>query len=204
MKLCVVGNGPSAKGQGAEIDACDFVVRIKAWWAHGAEDAGEKIDAWAWYGDEPRLVEPAPVLNCEHWLTLCNQQMSAWADPDELIAGFKRQMARRPIENRMTRRLWDSVWVQACEHLDREPSTGFVAVAMAIQAFDPDSLLLIGFDSLTADQPNYDNARHKWGFVTQHHFDTEKRAMAEIRNGTWLGEPIETKLEWIGEPSHAA
>ena len=50
MRVCVVGNGPSAQGKGEIIDAADFVVRIKAFWCHGAEDAGSKIDALAWYG----------------------------------------------------------------------------------------------------------------------------------------------------------
>lgn len=42
--VAIVGNGPTAAGKGPEIDACDFVVRIKSFWMHGADDAGTGIN----------------------------------------------------------------------------------------------------------------------------------------------------------------
>ena len=51
MRLCIVGNGPTAASKGDLIDSADFVARIKAWWAHAAADSGTRCDATAWYGE---------------------------------------------------------------------------------------------------------------------------------------------------------
>lgn len=201
MKLCVVGNGPSAKGHGAEIDACDFVVRLKAWWVHGAEDAGERIDAWAWFGDAnwaPETVS-VPVSGCEHWFTQCDKQMSKRIDFDARWGSFIRLSQGEP-----TQRLTDDLWERVQSYLERDPSTGCVAVAMAMELFRPDELLLVGFDSTTADAPNYTCARIDWGRTFAHAFDKEKLAFAEIRDGTWLGGSVQTCLKWIGEPDVAS
>ena len=192
MRFCVVGNGPSAKGHGTEIDACDFVVRMKAWWAHGAEDAGQRIDAWAWFGADQEIVLPVPVFACEHWFTHCMAQAPGWDTP-MLRAAFAREARQQP-----TRFLADWLWIRAVGYLDRLPSTGFVAVLMGLEALCPAELLLIGFDSLTPGSPNFNNARYKSPRNGAHNFVKEKAALAEIHNGSWLGKPINTKLEWIG------
>lgn len=49
-KVAVIGQGESARGLGREIDACDFIVRLRAYWYNGAKDAGRKVDAVAWFG----------------------------------------------------------------------------------------------------------------------------------------------------------
>lgn len=198
MRACIVGNGPSAKDQGGKIDACDLVVRLKCWWAHGAENAGRKIDAWAWFGQEETLIQPVPKMNCEHWYTLCLKQEREWKDWEDKFSAFVRYSQGLP-----TRRLWDDLWVRCFDYLDRAPTTGFVALAMALEIYKPEELLLVGFDSTTPDQPNYDCARVAWSKKSCHDFAAEKLAMAEIGDGGWLGEPIGTQLEWIGDPINA-
>lgn len=196
MKLCVVGQGPSAKGRGREIDACDFVVRMKAFWRCGAEDAGEKIDAWAWLGGDAKVTaDPPPRLLCEQWLTYCPQQMKAHEKRGELFTAA--------TKGRVVRQLTGEAWSRMKRYLKSDPSTGFVTVAMAMTAFSPEVLVLVGFDSTTPEKPNYYDARHKWPTIAGHQFDREKQALAGIHDGTWLGEPTATTLEWIGEPNHA-
>ena len=69
MQVAIVGNGPTANGKGNEIDAADFVVRLKAFWAHGPVDAGRHLDALCWYGGMNGW-DTAPTLpDCEHWIT---------------------------------------------------------------------------------------------------------------------------------------
>ncbi len=200
MRSCVVGNGPSAEGKGAEIDACDFVVRIKAWWAHGAENAGERIDAWAWYGDEIQLAGPIPEMNSERWFTQTVSQVRANPAAWDRVASLVRTASLQPI-----RWVPDLLWDAAFRRLEWHPSTGFVAVCMAIAIKRPDELVLYGFDSTAPDRANYQDARSeplppRLLSHPPHDVLAEKRAMADLFNGKWLGEPCRTALEWPQMP----
>lgn len=206
MKLCIVGQGPSAKGRGREIDACDFVVRMKAFWAYGAEDAGDKISAWAWYGYAGPKGDAVPKEaiasrvpgGTEHWFTHCRQQV---------IDNLKTHPARFDDAIYASggdpfHQLPDDLWGRAEQYLDRHPSTGFVAICMALDRFPDAELVLYGFDSITPARPNFWDAR---GGVRHegklpHRVDLEKRAIAEIRDGTWLGRPTAATLTWPDMP----
>ncbi len=195
MRVCVVGNGPSAEGRGTQIDGCDFVVRIKSFWAHGAKNAGNRIDAWAWFGADRDTAQPIPVLECEHWFTLCPAQKPSWPMMDELLAAHARESsgwARRYLR--------DAAWAAARIYLGRSLSTGFATVVMAIDIFRPAELLLIGFDSTTPDKPNFDNARRESGPPGPIDFENEKRVFMELYRGSWLGKPKNIALDWIGQP----
>jgi hypothetical protein len=205
MKVCIVGNGPSAKGRGREIDACDFVVRMKAFWLYGAEDAGEKIDAWAWYGHTGTAGDGVPVKDIssqiprhiEHWFTRCDQQAAWLGDDGQLRVRKAKNVASRDVFHQLT----DQLWSRANEYLYYHPSTGFVTLAMALHRWPDAAVVLYGFDSTTPERPNYYDARPPVNTVGYtHHVLTEKRAIAEIHNGTWLGKPTAATLTWPDMP----
>lgn len=192
-----------AKGKGVEIDACDFVVRIKAWWAHGAEDTGTKCDAWAHFAcpqtrDVFRNEIKTPpeqqrrTTQGECWMLHTVNQLR---DPKERL-GFLVRTANLAVLRWVTQACWD----RAYNYLDRDPSSGFVAVAMAMEVYSPDELVLYGFDCTTPEEPNFENARIKQ-MPCDHDFVAEKRALAEIHGGRWLGQPVQTRLVWPDEPT---
>ncbi len=196
MRVCIVGNGPSAEGHGAEIDACDFVVRIKAWWVFAAKDAGSRCDALAHYGWGN--WEERPAFDGEHWITQTVSQIENHPD------GWKRlQFITYTAELRPIRWLPGPMWDRLVYHIGSHPSTGMVAVAIAMETARPDELVLCGFDATTEDASFFGDARgNAWPGDHGNHHDwvKEKLALKGIREGTWLGQPTKTKLEWIGEP----
>lgn len=199
MKLCVVGNGPSAEDHGAEIDACDFVVRIKAWWAHGAKDAGKRCDALAHYGWGKWQERPRPFMG-EHWITQPVAQMREHPDGWKRIEFISRIAELRPI-----RWVTGEMRQAAIKFLKCHPSTGFIAVLMALAARSPDELWLYGFDSTTPQRPFYTDARGtplSASFLNNppHDLLAEKRAITQILHGQWLGKPTQTKLIWPDMP----
>lgn len=200
MRVCVVGNGPSARGHGREIDACDFVVRLKGWWAHAAEDAGSKIDAWVWFGDVQSLPSGRPHMICQHWYTHCPEQTAEQPQRSRM----RWEVFRYFADGLPQWQLPDGMWKQACDYLHgTHPSVGFIAVHMAMHLLRPESLLLAGFDSTTPDAPNYAPARVDWRRTFGHDFALEKQMFAAIRESRWMGDPTKTRLEWIGEPEYA-
>lgn len=201
MKICVVGNGPSAKGHGAEIDACDFVVRIKAFWDFGAVDTGSKVNAIAWFGAQRKAWWDRDLSNgvppCEHWRNWCNKQyeesplpwMRAKAFFDYITCGLS------------VATVSECQWMRAVRYLDRHPSTGFVAIVMVLDRWPTCKLLLTGFDATIAGRRDYYDARHrKHSDPIIHDMVAEKRAIAELFDGTWLGEPSEASLTWLDMP----
>jgi hypothetical protein len=202
MRVCIVGQGPSAEGRGREIDACDFVVRMKAFWLRGAENAGEKIDAWAWYGYTGPEADGVPVefsgpRGTEHWFTHCRQQVQN--NPDTHCKRL--EDARMLAGSNPFHQLPDGLWGRAKQHLNRHPSTGLVTVCMALDHFPDDELVLYGFDSTTPDKPNYQDARGRPVEPAGHNTLAEKLAIAEISRGTWLGKPTAATLTWPDMPS---
>gem|GEM_PF-6088554 len=198
MRVCIVGQGPSANGHAKLIDGCDFVVRIKAYWECGAEDAGDKIDAWAHYGHpiaNPAWEGTPPKI--EHWVTHCPGQ---FADPSE-PGGERHSRAVAHANGQPMRILTDTLWWQLRKWLNRHPSTGMVAAAMAIHALPLSELVLVGFDSTTRDRPNYLDAQQH-AIIDSHPHDmlTEKKALGSIADGFWLGAPTKVKLTWPNKP----
>ena len=202
-RVCVVGLGPSAADKAEEIDACDFVVRLKGFWLHGAENAGSKISAHASYGDLPK--EDYPELRCEHWFTHCPQhvrrQVIAWgAKRLGRLEFFAAKADGCPIRILPTR-----LWQKLRAYLNRDPSTGIVAVAMALERFPECELVLHGFDSTVPERPNFWDARQAESTkFACHAILAEKQALAEIDEGRWLGEPTHATLTWPARPDIAA
>jgi hypothetical protein len=193
MKVAVVGLGPSAEGQGEIIDSYDFVVRTKAFWAYGAKEAGTKTDAIVLFGDLMSRQVEWPQLKCEFWCSHCPKQYESNAYEFVVTKANYNPM----------RILCTADWKRLDDILKKHPSTGMVAVFMAMKILSPSVLGLYGFDSTTPDRPNYWHARgtrdkppeHLWHDVLK-----EKRLLAEIAQGTWLGEKTETVLIWPDKP----
>jgi len=201
VKVCVVGNGPSATDRSNEIDACDFVVRLKQYWLHGAENAGRKIHALAWFGEEFDGASDGYV-DCEHWFTQSPSvvfDIAAGGFDQGRIAYFN-----RVVNLRQARWATDAMLERAYRHLGKHPSCGFTAIDMALALFAPCELVLYGYDSTTLDRPNYADARYplpeKFRLHPPHDMLAEKRAIAELGEGCWLGAAIDVELVWPDKP----
>jgi hypothetical protein len=190
-----VGQGPSAEGKGDIIDACDFVVRLQDWWHCGAVNAGQKLDAHAYFN----MQKACPTGGWEQWITQYPRQVSGKPDGQKRITMF----AERAMGG-VIRWLAESQWKLLHDYLKADPSTGFVAVAMALWRYPAaDELVLYGFDSTVPDQANFFDAREeskREPYRVAHHILAEKRVIAEIHNGTWLGRECKTALVWPDMP----
>jgi len=195
-----VGQGPSAEGKGKDIDACDFVVRMKSFWLYGAENAGSQTHAVAnngWWEDSG---EPAPV-GCEHWCALSLYWL--WTD-DGYGWGVLKRIPEKAGMN-VVRFMPPPLYSRAAAYVGtRSISTGFAAICMALTLFPKCELVLYGFDSTTPNRPNYWDAREKDRGAARSvgacHQLTEKRAIAEIAEGRFLGTECAATLTWPDMP----
>lgn len=193
--VAIVGNGPSAEGRGAEIDACEFVVRCNNCIRMGAGRAGVRIDALAWFGDRESRCSPPPG-DYEHWITLPPhrhwpphwQHKGGWEKIVEAANG--RAAIRWVTDWQWQREAAELARVGAGPFAGRDwtaPTTGFTAVDMALRALRPARLCLYGFDATAPDAPGYDAGPCSW----QHDFTGEKLHLAALRDhGHWLGESL--------------
>jgi hypothetical protein len=200
MQVCVVGNGPSAKGYGEQIDACDFVVRAKTWWKYGAVDVGTKVDAIVndgWWG-EP---DEEAWKGCEHWLAWTVERMKLRKDR----AWIPLTRLSQKVGMGLVRIFSHELRERAVRHIkppgDGTFSTGFVGVLMAMELFSGcDELHIYGFDGVRTGGPNFADARRPDRGKRNRDWSAEKRALAELFGGTWLGHPCQTKLKWPQMP----
>lgn len=200
MRLCIVGQGPTAEGHGEEIDAYDKVVRIKNYWETGALDAGTRVDVVAHYGDG-WASPPEAAARAEQWFTQTPRQL-------QLKGKVGEQRLRNLVENAklgLLRWVTEALWCRVCGYLwGHHPSTGMIAVAMGLEFFPDCELVLYGFDGTLPDLPNYWDARMLTEQKAPHDLLAEKRAIAEIYDGTWLGFPTKATLTWPQMPDLGA
>ena len=202
MRIAVVGNGPSAKGRGVEIDAADFVVRINDFERIAAEDSGRKLSAWARYGNT-EVPAPRPDQQCEIWYTLPPSRTRGQCVPNTNWGNLGFEVNAANWRLIMAIPEWSyQVEAEAIANGGRfvGPSTGFTAIDMAIMRAGPGGVVAIyGFDAVTQDKPGWDEARggKSWPAEVAHNFPREKQLLAELRDkGVWLGHPCPVKLEW--------
>ena len=191
--VAIVGNGPSATGYGPQIDACHVVVRIKNYWTHGGKDAGDKLTAWATYGEED---DGPPTKPQEVWFTQTPEQVMA--NP-----AMRTRLTNAIAAARGIPLFWytHEEWMEATLFLEAEPSTGFVAIQMALRRFPRCRLVIFGFDSTTPDAPNWEDATpFPGGNMSAHPFLREKQAIAAIDGGQWMGRPTAATLTWPNRP----
>jgi hypothetical protein len=183
---------------GDEIDAHDIVVRMKAYWLHGAENCGTKLSVWATYPDLHAGVTP-PSEPDELWITHCPGQIRRAGREEGLVDIRRRHLGSNAMQ------LEDTDWHACFARLGKHPSTGFVTGAMAIRSYPTCELSLYGFDSTTPDRDDFWDARRPYGggderTALHHGIMNEKRELAKIAQGLWLGEPCEVTLNWPCKP----
>lgn len=190
-RIAVVGNGPSAEGKGPQIDACDFIVRIKQYWRFGAEGVGEKIDAWAWYGS---AVRDKPLAR-EHWITQSVREFERRERTKQ--SGFTRlRCIAEAAAGGPVRFIQDDMVQRLSRYLGAFASTGLRAIAMALER-QPGEIVIAGFDALTKDDTDARGDRRP----PCHNLLAEKQALCELEVGRWLGKRCTTRLTWLGRPS---
>lgn len=199
MRVAVVGNGPSAIGCGAEIDACDFVVRCRSFWDR-TKDVGEKTNAVGWFGSWED--DPFRPIDGEHWFTHCAKQVGWLPCGGDGVERLGRFFDASVGKDR--RMLSDASWEKAVKFLGSHPSTGFIVVQMAMELLKPDELHLFGYDGsfgtfghgagdpIPLDQQN------------SHDMVSEKMALMDMLDGTFLGEQIQCKVKWHNPPDVVA
>lgn len=196
MRLAIVGNGPSAEGKGHLIDACDFVVRTKAFWHRGAKNAGNKCNAVAWYGDWKDAADWDMVRGCEQWIVQKPDIFVRQPMPQQRL-----DMIASLSEIGIIRWMSFALWQRCVTHLKAWPSTGFATIAMAISGLWPDRLELFGFDSTAIDRPNYWDAQHGPHGTPSHNVLNEKRLLARlIDDGVWMETPTKIEAFWHNRP----
>lgn len=202
MIVAIVGNGPTAAGKGHQIDRCDFVVRLKAYWVHGALDAGSQIDALCWYGvDAGGWFDAVEFRDVEFWVT---QEPRLFRSECEGVPGSKRlERIVKAAQFNVIRWMPTELFCRSDAYIGRSPTTGFTAINMALHVLQPREIHLFGFDATTRDAPNSDDARRRIPdemYTEFHDMLAEKRVIAELFDGKWLGEPCGTRLVWHEMP----
>jgi hypothetical protein len=207
VKVCIVGHGPSAKDKAAEIDACDYVVRMCGWFKTGQENTGTKLNAYAWFGTWEHIPpeEYAKAFFC-HWFTL---PLSRCCPPHEGHGGHwdivVANSVLRPIRH-VPEYLWQHEAAalhmeQRCKRDEVPPSTGFTAIDMALRILPVTELVLYGFDATTQDRPGWGDNNPQWRDDGPHDLAAEKRLIARLAdNGEWLGEKFGVKVVWPDRP----
>lgn len=170
MSVCIVGNSDNVIGTnlGFKVDSCDTVIRINDFLIRGHEsDVGEKtsIVACAFSGDNKLVTDDAwPTRN--------------------LFSSVDVWMLRKPRADRVSRAkscnldmsnitcppdfLYDQIVADVYSKFWRkEPSSGLVTIAMAIQSFPNQKIFIHGFDSRTGK----DGKRH---YFDPDYFDIDR------------------------------
>ena len=194
MRMCIVGNGPSAKEYAREIDTCDFVVRMNAW---PPGMFGKKWDVWAssfspWSHMQPeairyKLFDIMPK-NLQTWFI--GSPQSKWGyvkykKGSKTVTfsppGWKpRAMPCSSIGPDIGR--WIKSYINTLGNSRRfGPSTGLQVLGYALTR-QPDELVLVGFDATAEGKPGWGDAWNpRFGPAASvgHSFATEKRAIQE-------------------------
>jgi hypothetical protein len=140
--VAVVGNGPSAAGLAADIDAHDFVIRINWFQIQAAQSTGTKLSAWVFMGNPVDPADATPPLgDYEIWYTRIPYEL-----PGLLLA-------ITTAANRQIRFLTEKENAALASILNAEPSSGIRAVKMAINRFHTSRINVYGFDCTTPEHP---------------------------------------------------
>lgn len=213
MRLCIVGNGPSASGKAVEIDACDFVVRMCGWWRSGPQDTGRRLDAYAWFGAEEQrdVPEQYAFAPFEHWMTL--PLLRCWpphTTPKGLPHGGQWMNLVEKANLRAIRWVTEDMWQREMAILTllsetkrptAPPSTGFTAVDMAIHLYRPDEIHLYGFDATLPGRPGWGDNNPQWCDSGPHDLDLEKQLIHKLAaEGIWINRPCGVKVTWPDDP----
>lgn len=179
MRIAIVGNGPSAEGKGAEIDAHDYVVRLTAFPVTAAPDTGKKLNAWALFGSEINARKVAGHCPGGSWVVWATLPPSRCKPFDHRHAGDARNILDR-AGNRYIRWVTEEEFALASACLGSWPSTGFMAAWLAMGDFPDADITLYGFDATTPNATGWGDARNNtWTAEDEaaHNFAEEKRQL---------------------------
>jgi len=206
--LAIVGNGPSAAGQGQLIDACDDVLRINAWKTRGAPDSGTRIDIVLGFNtgvEEPPLDQ---YPGCEFWVQVWNPEAFSLQDPAHIF-----RIAHGRWIHAISKELSDACdqWVRdTYEQYGKDdvgtlPTAGYKAIVMAIREGSWSELHLFGFDAVgsTPQQMNDGYGRENPYNQVPHAVLTQKRMFAALADrGEWPDPlaPHIPRLVWHNRP----
>lgn len=194
MRIAVVGNGPSAKGQARAIDACDFVVRCNQFrrvFKNGS--AGKKLNAFAWagYAKNNNLVPRG--RGWQMWIT-CPWKWHKGPRRRQNVhkIASTRHIGVVAIDLSLYRQ------VRAClkraSKKDLPPSTGILAVAMVVCRIKPEELFVVGFDAGLTGIYRYADGRP--GSNSLHAYAAEAGMLSSLAEGQWMGKEVPIKLTW--------
>jgi hypothetical protein len=205
LRVCVVGNGPSAEGNGEAIDGHDFVVRTSIF-PLALRGAGTKLNAWCWNGAPktcPKRMS-VPPGRYETWLSVHTSYR-------KLYKQFLRHANRLARKHGPLRVMSERTWIAMRAAVRCHPSTGFAAVAYALEHLRPKTLTLYGFDATRKGAPGWGDARKtipwrvaKAGHVCGHNLLLEKQLLYRLmKRGEWFGMRCKTKVVWPARPKGA-
>lgn len=143
--VCIVGHGPSLKGagQGKNIDACDFVVRLKNCYTLLAEphDFGSKTNAMC---SSTEVLPYLPkVKAAEYWGYPKKGEYS-----QKRVRWLQRHVGTAKVEVPLEAcNLWNAAFLElGGQHPN--VSTGMGAIIIALELKRPEVLFLAGFDNV--------------------------------------------------------
>lgn len=209
MKIAIVANGPSAGGCGQEIDACDFVVRMKRWLTRGPLDAGNKVNAIAGFDNQVEITPELRIdFSWELWFSIPPAAIKpnpTLQDPADLSWAFQ-FAGPRPIRffrNEAYFSLIKYLIGQKSAQRDPHISLGMVCIAMALE-LNPEEIHIWGYDRVIHGTQEANWAQEACADTPEtdaHDWIAQKRILLEFADeGKWLGQPCKTKLIWHDRP----
>ena len=147
MNVCIVGHGPSTKGQGLGklIDCHSLVIRhVECDW-QDAEDYGQKYDIGIFCPDPISMARDSDRVPRMYWLY---------------------RPKSPPMEDTTIGDVWTTFREKSCRYLDdlvnplisgRHFSRGTAAIIAASKILNPTEILLVGFDAVLRGEfsPNH-------------------------------------------------
>ena len=203
-QICIVGNGPSAlkNKRGKMIDSCDRVIRINDFVLEGYEEfIGSKTDVWfTGLGTQQLKREQAPCKRLFYYThkrqndveALLSEKLERYNDLSvHAIKGqrYERHVYDQDGNKRVEANTWSCYTPNSIRNnygLRSLPSTGFAAVAMAVEnkaqkeLYDQEIVLTV-FDAKTTGQDelsHYFNRNTK--NLVHHDFFNEYKALQSM------------------------
>jgi hypothetical protein len=203
-KICIVGNGPSAlkNKRGKMIDSCDRVIRMNDFVLEGYDEfIGSKTDVWfTGLGAQQLKREQAPCKRLFYYTHKRHNDVEALLSEklekhnDLLVHAIKGTRYEKHVYDQDgNKRVEANTWscftpesIQKNYGLRAHPSTGFAAVAMAVEnkaqkkLYDQE-IVVTGFDAKTTGQDqisHYFNRNTK--NLVHHDFFNEYKALQSM------------------------
>ena len=155
MSVCIVGNSDNVidSGLGEKVDSCDTVIRINDFLTAGHEkDVGKKttVIACAFSGanklvNDPSWPTKSLLLNSDVWMV---RYPRSDRNQRALSCGLRIEDITYPdphVYDELVASVYSRFW-------RKEPSSGLVAIAMAISKYPDQKIFIHGFDNKTGKE----------------------------------------------------